>query len=117
MININKYILKIPGVSCWEWIGQRWKSGYGYCRPNRKIISAHRYVYEQMVEPIPAGLDLLHSCDNPGCVNPYHLTPGTHSENMKDMYRKNRRSGKGINNGNYRHGKRTKKYEDVIRFT
>jgi hypothetical protein len=105
----DKYILRVPFTTCWEWIGQRWKSGYGYLRPNRKIVSAHRYIYEELVGPIPDGLDLLHSCDNPGCVNPDHLRPGTHSENMKEAYRKGRKSQRGEKNGNYRHGNRMKK--------
>lgn len=103
----ERYIRRLDN-GCWEWIGCRWKGGYGYLRPNRKIISAHRYMYELYKGPIPDGLDACHTCDNPWCVNPDHIWLGTHGENMKDAYRKGRKTQRGIYNGNYRHGKRTR---------
>ncbi|MEQ8504611.1 MAG: HNH endonuclease signature motif containing protein [Rhodospirillales bacterium] len=71
-------------------------AGYGVFWDGKRLVRAHRYAYETKVGPIPDGLDLCHSCDNPTCVNPGHLWPGTATENIQDMVRKgrsNRRRG------------------------
>lgn len=108
----EKFLDKHKSNGCWEWLGQKWESGYGYVRKtiDHKIkhISAHRYFYTLYKGPFPEELDVLHKCDNPSCVNPDHLFLGTHSDNMKDMYNKQRRNVSGINNPNYKHGKYVK---------
>ena len=71
--------------SCWIWLGYRERHGYGRVTRRGKRVLVHRAVYEELVGPIPHGLDLLHSCDNVACVNPAHLHPGTHDDNMKEM--------------------------------
>ncbi len=101
----EKYINRETGTGCWEWLGCKWDSGYGYVRHQGKHISAHRYIYSLHYGPIPNNLDACHKCDNPSCVNPNHIFLGTASDNLKDCYSKGRRSQKGTNNGNYRHGK------------
>jgi hypothetical protein len=40
--------------------------------------------------PVPAGLHVMHACDNPQCVRPDHLSAGTRSDNMQDAVRKGR---------------------------
>lgn len=41
-------------------------------------------------KPFPKGMDACHSCDNPRCVNPQHIWPGTHRENIADCVKKGR---------------------------
>lgn len=43
----------------------------------------HRYSYERAEGPVPAGLELDHLCRVRSCVNPEHLEPVTHRENMR----------------------------------
>lgn len=48
-------------------------------------LLAHRVVYEHHHGPIPDGLSILHSCDNPPCVEITHLRAGTDRDNHADM--------------------------------
>jgi hypothetical protein len=74
-------------TGCWNWTGHL-RRGYGYIVRRwdgyTTHLSAHRAAYATWVGPIPEGLMILHSCDNPRCINPAHLRPGTHQENMDD---------------------------------
>ena len=81
----------IPTKDCWEWTGVKNQDGYGRVRVNGKLLSAHRVVYAQLYGPIPEGLNVLHNCDNPGCVNPTHLRLGTQTDNLHDAYDRERR--------------------------
>lgn len=77
-------------TGCWLWMGFRLESGYGHVQVNFRRLGAHRYFYEQMKGPIPAGAILCHTCDNPPCVNPAHLWPGSYKDNLDDMIKKGR---------------------------
>ncbi|NDC95747.1 HNH endonuclease [bacterium] len=78
--------------SCWIWTGFRFPFGYGnfYIGKN-KNISTHRYSYELHKGEIPEGMVVMHTCDNPPCVNPEHLVLGTQGDNLRDMMAKGRK--------------------------
>lgn len=66
-------------TGCWIWEGSVNNQGY----PKIGNRYAHRASYELHVGPIPDGLELDHLCRVPLCVNPAHLEPVTHAENMR----------------------------------
>jgi len=75
---------------CWEWQGQAGSSGYGQIKAFGKMVSCHRLSFELHNGPIQDGLEVMHSCDNRRCINPDHLSLGTHQQNIDDMIRKGR---------------------------
>ena len=85
---------------CWEWIGAtgRGAMGYGSFSVDQHNLSAHRFSYEYFHGRIPEGLVIRHRCDNPTCVNPWHLETGTHYDNVLDRVIRNRTS-RGTANG------------------
>lgn len=66
---------------CWLWTSTVVWNGYGQFRINNRRVYAHRFAYEQVVGPVPDGLD--HLCRNRRCVNPAHLEPVTRQENLR----------------------------------
>lgn len=77
---------------CWEWIGARAKYNYGRWKRwgSDKWVIVSRYSYEINKGEIPPGMEVLHSCDNSLCVNPNHLSLGTHLRNMREMISRGR---------------------------
>ena len=86
----------IPFHSCWEWNGAKNLQGYGRIQTgsrtdgSRFSDGSHRVSWRLHFGEIPKGLDVLHRCDNTGCVNPNHLFLGTARDNIIDCSLKNR---------------------------
>lgn len=81
-------------TACMEWAGLK-KFGYGYItlatgkRGGRKV-RVHRHMWELWYGPIPAGLMVLHDCDNRACYRPDHLHLGTQKKNMEEKMARGR---------------------------
>lgn len=88
------YNCRLGESGCWIWVGPKDK-GYGLTHYKNKSIRAHRLSYEMFIGPIPEGLLIRHKCDNPSCINPDHLAPGTVQENVNDREARRRRTVKG----------------------
>lgn len=76
--------------NCWIWNKSKDSFGYGLFYIGGTYYRAHRYSYELFIGKIPEGKIIMHTCDNPPCINPDHLVPGTLEENNKDKAAKGR---------------------------
>lgn len=81
---------KTDPSGCWPFKGFIKWDGYGWVHRQGKNMAAHRYAWMLTHGEPPAGMHLLHTCDNPPCCNPSHLRLGTHLENMADRVAKGR---------------------------
>lgn len=90
---------------CREWTGARVSSPHAavgapkYGQTARgdgttKRVLVHRYAWELTYGPIPDGMLVCHSCDNPPCCEPTHLFLGTPADNMRDKIQKGRARSK-----------------------
>lgn len=72
-----------PMSGCWLWTANTDAGGYARIRMNGAMASAHRAAYEVLVAQIPDGLEIDHRCRVRCCVNPTHMEPVTHAENVR----------------------------------
>ncbi len=66
---------------------------YGYVYRDGKHQLYHRLVFQQAYGYLPEVV--MHSCDNPRCINPLHLVAGTHKANSDDKIAKGRQKWDG----------------------
>ena len=90
-----KKVINIGKDECWKWVGSKNSCGYGRMQFNGVLEGAHRvsWMIHTDTIPLPKGVHVLHSCDNPECCNPAHLWLGNHKDNMKDRNKKGRTRG------------------------
>ncbi len=104
---------------CWQWTASVNSDGYGTFGVSKRTLGSHRVAWTLSCGQIPDGSHVIHKCDNCGCVNPSHLTLGSHTHNMQDKKLKGRSNlPTGLRTGRYtcpettargdRHGTRTK---------
>lgn len=100
------------GPNCWEWTAGKIK-GHGRLRgPNNSTLYAHRIAYELTHGPIPAGMEVDHTCHNRGCVNPAHLRLATPKQNNENRAGANPNSKSGVRGVHWR--KDTKRWQVTI---
>lgn len=75
---------------CWVWSRTRNRFGYGTLTIRGRAVYAHRLAFVLAGGSLRPGEHVVHSCDNPACINPHHLCAGSRSDNMQDASRKGR---------------------------
>ena len=79
--------------ACWPYTGSITSHGYGCVAWKGRVLGAHKIAYMITKGPVEAGMQIMHSCDNPPCCNPAHLSVGSRQDNADDRMRKGRSSG------------------------
>jgi hypothetical protein len=80
-------------TGCHLWTGFRNSDGYGQMRVGGVNRTTHRIAWEAAHGPIPEGMVVMHTCDNPPCCNPAHLKLGTPGDNVRDRIERGRGRG------------------------
>lgn len=89
---LDKFIrlTRIDENGCLIWVGHTTRDGYPRVTYKGRSRFVHRLGWTMARGPIPTGMVLCHSCDNPSCVNIDHLRVGTQNDNVQDMVSKGR---------------------------
>ena len=86
--NVRKRLMKNskPSDKCRLWIAAKVNRKYGLINVDGKTMRAHRasWIAHNEGKEIPENMVIRHLCGNSLCINPDHLKPGTHRENMND---------------------------------
>ena len=92
---------RIPFMDCHVWNAATNHFGYGKLgKEGGGWIFAHRFAWEQAYGEIPKDKYVLHTCDNPCCVNPKHLYLGSYKDNANDReIRKRGNHAYGVKHG------------------
>lgn len=97
--SLNNYVIDSV-TGCWDWTGATNPKGYGVItfgsRHKLRGINAHRLSWMKHRGAIPAGLLVLHKCDNSLCLNPDHLYLGSYQDNVDDMVFRGRGHGQKV---------------------
>lgn len=90
--------VKNVDTGCMEMQSGLDRCGYGRFKINGRSLGAHKISYIlHHGDYDQDNLEIMHSCDNPKCINPDHLSVGSHSENIIDCILKGRHSTASIN--------------------
>lgn len=91
-MNAQRNFIELAGScskeECLEWPFSKTSHGYGRIGNTK----AHRISFERHHRKLLDGEVVMHSCDNPICVNPFHLKAGSQKDNVLDMVAKGRRA-------------------------
>lgn len=101
---------------CWPWLGGQFYNGYGSVSFYDRSYTTHSIAFFLHTGIWPSGLVIMHSCDNPPCCNPSHLSDGTTAENNRDCLDKGRGNRRGSKGEAHGHTLLSRAEVDRIRF-
>jgi HNH endonuclease len=92
--DIERFLRKVNkrgAGGCWIWKAALTRPSeptpavlpYGQFHYQGKVQGAHRVSFKMFKGEIPRGMHVMHTCTNPGCVNPEHLSLGYPDERDK----------------------------------
>lgn len=103
---------------CIEWPNNRNAGGYGlaYWRGRRQLAHRLAFAVAQNVDVESLiGVVIRHKCDNPACINQWHLESGTQADNVQDMIDRNRFVNRSLKGSAVRGAKLSESDIPVIR--